>query len=101
MGSKGWSTCRSHTTKEAMMMAEPIKAARIGGEVQGRLGGSMIPPQTSPSPAIDSAAPTGSARLASGFLELGTRKAAATRPATAMGTLMRKTEPHQYWTRTK
>ena len=71
----------------------------MSGEVQDRLGASMIPHNSMPSPTIDSTAPIGSGRLGCGLRELGTRKAAAIRPAAATGTLTRKTEPHQKWTR--
>ncbi len=67
----------------------------MSGDVQPWSGASMIPHRSKPKPIMDSTAPTGSERLATGFLELGTRKTAATKPAIAIGTLIRKTEPHQ------
>jgi hypothetical protein len=97
----GWLLWRSHRTKAVMMTAEPVSAAMIKGDVHERPGASMIPHSKSPRPMIDRSEPTGSARLADGFLEFGTTSAAATRPTTAMGTLIRKTDPHQKWTSRK
>ena len=55
----------------------------------------MIAHRSSPRPAIDSSAPTGSGRSAAGFLESGTSTRAPAKAATAMGTFTRKMEPHQ------
>ena len=46
-------------------------------------------------PTIESAAPTTSGRLLSGLREFGTNQAAAQNPTSAIGTLTRKTDPHQ------
>ena len=46
---------------------------------------------------MDSPAPSGSGRVEDGFFELGTNQIAAISPARAMGTLTRKTDPHQKW----
>ena len=67
----------------------------MGGAVQVRPGASMMAHSSRPNPAMDSSMPTGSGCLAWTFRELGTRKIAASPPAAAMGTLMRKTDPHQ------
>ena len=83
------------------MRSEAASGPTINGEVQVRLGASMIPQSNNPMPTIDRAAPKGSARLAWGLFELGMRKAVAPRPIRATGTLMRNTEPHQKWTKRK
>ena len=46
-------------------------------------------------PAIDSTTPIGSGRLLAGLREFGTHQAAASKPDSAIGTLTRKTDPHQ------
>ena len=48
-------------------------------------------------PATDSSEPPGSGLLACGSRESGTRRTAKARPASAIGTLMRNTEPHEKW----
>ena len=55
----------------------------------------MIDQRIMPIPAMDRTAPARSGALAFAFLESGTSQTAASRPTAAMGTLMRKTEPHQ------
>ena len=55
----------------------------------------MIDQSSSPSPAIDSSAPARSGAAAAGFLESGTSGSAQAKPTAAIGTLIRKTDPHQ------
>ena len=55
----------------------------------------MIAHSSRPRPAIDSSAPTGSGRWASGFFESGTRTTAPMNPAATIGTFTRKIDPHQ------
>src|SRR5674476_1144296 len=94
-GSKGSSQNMARRTNATNAAAPPPSAPRVSGAVHVRLGASMIAHSSSPSPAMDSSAPSGSARLDSGLRELGTSQRVATRPAMAMGTLIRKTDPHQ------
>ena len=61
----------------------------------------MIAQSSKPKPAIESNAPAGSGRSAAGFFESGTSARAPTKPATAMGTLTMKMEPHQNLARSK
>ena len=58
-------------------------------------GASMIAHSTSPRPAMESTAPARSGRKAAGFLESGTSQIAHSRPAAAIGTLIKNTDPHQ------
>ena len=91
----GWSQRCSHQAKPASTARLPQIAARTRGELQERSGASMIPQSRSPSPAMELTAPIGSAGFAAWLREFGTSHAVATRPAAAIGTLMRKTDPHQ------
>ena len=66
-------------------------------ELQPLVGASMMPQTTNAKPRMERTAPMGSARRVRGFLEFGTSHRAASKPRRAIGTLMRKTEPHQKW----
>ena len=55
----------------------------------------MIAHSSRPKPTMDNSPPAGSGWSASGFFESGTSIRAATKPATAIGTFTRNTEPHQ------
>ena len=61
----------------------------------------MIAHSHNPRPVMDNSAPSGSGRLDSPLQELGTSQSVAMRPAMAMGTLIRKTDPHQKWSSRK
>ena len=95
----GWSMWRSHTTKAAEDDDRPGQSAeneRRGPRPVGRLDD---PPQqqTDPDDRQDRAHRIGP--LGVGVLRVGHEKCVATRPITAMGTLTRKTDPHQKWAR--
>ncbi len=94
-GSMGWALRASQTTKLARVTTLTDPTATTTPEVHPRLGASMIAHRRSPRPATDRPAPTGSGRVAAGFLESGTRTRAPTNPKTAIGTLTRKIDPHQ------
>ena len=91
----GWSVILSQTANRARTARPPAPAPITRGDDQPRAGASMIDHRIPPIPAIDRPAPARSGALAAGFLESGTSQQAASRPAMAMGTLIRKTEPHQ------
>jgi len=81
----------------ASIAAAAAMAPRITGDDQERFGASMIPHSSKPRPTMESPAPIGSERLALTFFELGTSQIAANSPISAIGTLMRNTDPHQKW----
>ena len=91
----GWVDRRSQSTNPVNTATEPLSAPSTSPDVHERLGASMIPQSSSVMPTIDRAAPTGSGRLLDGSFELGTSQPAANSPATAIGTLTKKTDPHQ------
>jgi len=95
--SMGCEVVLSQTANRARMARPPAPAAMTRPSVQPRVGASMIDHRIAPMPAMDRTAPVTSGARAAVFLESGTRKMAAMRPAAAMGTLIRKTEPHQKW----
>ena len=61
----------------------------------------MIAQSSKPKPATDNNPPAGSGCSAAGFFESGTNTRAATNPTTTIGTLTRKTEPHQKFASSK
>src|SRR5579875_1296883 len=95
ISSIGWLLRRSKATTPASTTAPATIAPSTTGEDQPRSGASMMPQTSSAIPAMERAAPTGSGRLLAGFFDGGQARAAATRPARAIGTLTRKIEPHQ------
>ena len=73
--------------------ASPVPMTRA--DDQPRTGASISDQSTRPSPAIDSSPPARSGAAAAGFLESGTSGTAHAKPAAAIGTLIRNTDPHQ------
>src|SRR5579872_1594649 len=85
----------SKATKHASTTAPNARAPITSGDVQPRFGASMIPQSSDPMPTTESRPPAGSVFGADGFFEFGTRKQVAVNETMTMGTLTRKTEPHQ------
>ncbi len=67
------------------------------GSPQPRVGASVIAWMRAPSPAAVSAVETASTLGEEGCRVSGSRKTQAAMPIAAIGTLTRKTEPHQKW----
>jgi hypothetical protein len=67
----------------------------IAVEDHPRDGASMMPHKRSPSPTMERTDPTGSGGEAFAVREFGISQTAATRPRTAIGTFIKKTDPHQ------
>ena len=91
----GWSLRDSQARKLPRTTTLANPAPTTIPEVHPLVGPSMIAHNSRPRPAIDSSAPRGSGRLASGFFESGTRTTAPMNPAATMGTFTRKIDPHQ------
>src|ERR1035438_5048680 len=70
-------------------------------EAQPLVGASMIAQSSKPKPATDNTPPAGSGCSAAGFFESGTKDRKSTNPTTTIGTLTRKTEPHQKFASSK
>ena len=86
---------RSHAMKSPITTTAPASEPTMGVEDQPRVGASMMAQSNRLRPSIDSPAPTASGRWERGLLELGTSHMVATRPTTAMGTLIKNTDPHE------
>ena len=95
MFSIGWELVLSQAEKTARTARPPTPAPITRGDDQPRTGASISDHSTRPRPAMDSSAPARSGASAAGFLESGTSRSAQATPSTAIGTLIRNTDPHQ------
>src|SRR5947209_8670658 len=101
MSSMGSSTRFSHTTKPTRTTAATPKASSVEALPQPFSGASISPYTRATMPTIERTAPPGSTRASSGSLDRGTSTHPATRARTMNGTLTKKTDPYQKWTRSQ
>src|SRR6185312_4520454 len=99
-GTIGCSQRRSHSANAVSATAPTTSPPSTCAEPKPCAGSEMIAHTSAVIPTIDSRAPAGSAGLA-GPRDSGISASAATMPTTAIGTLMRKIEPHQKWSSRK
>jgi len=93
----GCELVRSHAAKMPSTTSPARPVPMTTGDVQPRTGASMIDHRISASPVIEATAPVKSGRSVAGFFESGTSGMAHSRPAAAIGTLIKNTDPHQKW----
>jgi hypothetical protein len=93
----GCELARSQSTNAVMTARPPMPAAIVTGEDQPRTGASIKDHSNRPRPPMDSSAPAKSGRSAAGFFDSGISGSAHAAPTTAIGTLIRNTDPHQKW----
>ncbi len=97
--SMGVGHARSHAMNATTAAAATTNPAIVSGSVHPSSGPSMIPNNNAPSPTIDSSAPSRSKGAPLGSLDVGTSTATSASAIAVIGTLTKKTEPHQKWFR--
>ena len=93
--SMGWAEWRSHSTKPPRITRAPTPEPTTSGECHPLTGASMTDHSSMARPAVDNVAPTTSMGRRTGSDESGTSRVAASSPRVAIGTLTKKTDPHQ------
>ena len=86
---------RSYATNEASTTSPPAIEPHEDGRPNPWSPPSITPYTSAASPAMDISTPTTSTRPGFGSRDSGTISSTATMPSTTIGTLIRKTEPHQ------